>query len=187
MAESGPPSRASGGIWKLLSALIGTVVLFVVMPNALQSYALMPDLNAKANWILLMTAIGMLLKILLGDLASGEFQYHKHGYDFCVVTLGASLSGASLQLVAGNDLYPGLSRMTSWLGLDKLTHDTVSQRLSFLILTLLVSCLLAFVTARISRAIKDKNASYPGLLSLLNYVLGVTLFGGYVLVLIAKG
>jgi hypothetical protein len=92
-----------------------------------------------------------------------------------------------LQLVAGNDLYPGLSRMTSWLGLDRLTQDPVSQRLAFLILTLLISCLLAFVTARISRAIKDKNAPYPSLLSLLNYVLGVTLFGGYVLVLIAKG
>ena len=55
-------------IWKLLSALILTVVLIVTFPLILQQLGLIAALNSKAKFILGATAIGLVFKLILGDL-----------------------------------------------------------------------------------------------------------------------
>ena len=88
-------------IWKLLSAIVVTVALLIALPYGLEKLNLVAPLTPNAWIVLFVTGIGLALKTVFGDLISGEFEYHKHGYDFCIVTLGATISSLSLQLLRG--------------------------------------------------------------------------------------
>lgn len=174
-------------IWKLILAVAVNCALFITTPFLLEWLGLVAPLTPKAGWILGITVVGLVLKILFGDLASGGFEYHRHGYDFCIVTLGAALSSISVQLTTDRDLFPGLSGLSALLRINLVTKEVITQRIFLLVAILLASCILALLTARISSAIREGNAQFPNLLSLLNFVLGVGLFGVYVLILITKG
>lgn len=175
-------------IWKLLSALILTVVLIVTFPLILQRLGLIAALNSKAKFILGATAIGLVFKLILGDLGSGKFDYHKHGYDLCIMTLAASLSGLSLQLTAERDLYSGIPA-TGWLrsGLESLTTDPKSQSTILLFGVFLLACILSLITARILMSIREDGVKGKNYLSLLNFLLGAGVFGIYIWMLITKG
>jgi hypothetical protein len=170
-------------VWKLLSAIVATVILLVFAPYALLWLGCIHGLNGQAWLILLLTSIGLVLKMIFGDLISGEFHYYKHGYDFCVITLGASLSSLSLQLVSHKDLFPGISSTGL---IAAITPNVVDQRKILLIIIFLIACLFALLTAYIGRHIKDPKTKCPNCLSFINFVLGAGLFGYYVLLLISK-
>jgi hypothetical protein len=170
-------------IWKLLIALLVTGALFVLLPLILGTYGLMPPLNPKAKYILGITAGGLVLKIIFGDMVSGKFEYQKHGYDLCIITLGAALSSLSLQMVTQDDLFPGLQ---DFFGLGTITANVQSQRTILLSIVFLVSCIMSLITARIGMAIREDTTKGKNYLSLINFALGAGVFGAYILMLVTK-
>jgi hypothetical protein len=170
-------------IWKLLLAILITVGLLLVVPYGFAQIALIHPLNAHAWLILSVTIVGLIAKMLFGDIASGEFSWHKHGYDFCIMTLGAVLSGLSLQLISDTDLFPGLSSIGLF---STFSQDVLGQRRIALFIFLISSFASALLTARISRAIGDPNTHLKAALSLLNFSIGTVFLAFYVLVLVTK-
>jgi hypothetical protein len=174
-------------IWKLLFAMLVTLALFIGLPIIFGTYGLMPPLNPKAIYILLVTAGGLVLKILFGDMISGEFEYQRHGYDLCIVTLGASLSSLSLQIMTDQDLFPGLQNARVFAGLASVVSSPISQRIVLLFGVFLLSCIMSLVTARVGMAIKKDSTKAKNSLRLLNFLIGSGVFGAYILMLITKG
>jgi hypothetical protein len=139
----------------------------------------------KAWLILLITAVVVSMKTIIGDLISGEFLYHKHGYDFCITTLGAVITGLSFEILSGTTLYPGLANVP--LGSEfKVIADERHRVIAFLIFMLILSMLGTLVAASASKSIKDKTAKYPDALSILNFVVGTMLLGFNLLLIITK-
>src|SRR5262245_36446292 len=93
-------------IWKLLSAVGINGALFIGGPYLFARLQLVGALRDQAYIVLLVTWGGLSLKLLCGDVISDKFEYHKHGYDFCVVTMGTALSTFTLQLLSDKDLLP---------------------------------------------------------------------------------
>jgi putative effector of murein hydrolase LrgA (UPF0299 family) len=173
-------------IWKLLSAVLLNGILFFVIPEALAYFKLIKGLTDEARLILLVTWVGLCLKLLFGDVVSDKFEYHKHGYDFCVVTMGTALSLFSLQLIAlkdNRDILPGAPTFSF---LSAIAPAPINQRLVFLACLFFLSCFFSLLTARISRAVSEVNTQGKDLLSLLNFFFGSGLFGAYLFLLIAK-
>jgi hypothetical protein len=171
-------------IWKLISAIVVTIALLMVGPYALAGVGLISPLVPKAWIVLLVTGLGLILKTVLGDMISGEFEYHKHGYDFCIISLGATISSFSLQLTSDKDLFPGLS---STGPLAIISSDVLEQRRVLLFVFLLFSYTATLLTAYISKAIKEPDTKFKNALSLINFSIGSALLGVYVLMLITKG
>jgi hypothetical protein len=143
-------------------------------------------LQPKAWLVLSVVTLGLLFKLLFGDLASGEFHYNKHGYDLCVLTMGALLSGLSLQLLRQDNLFPGLLAASPQVMATMFTSDPIGQIRLLLFLSFLVSCFSALLTATISRAIKNGGSKGNGALALINFCVGASMLGWYVLILITK-
>jgi hypothetical protein len=118
-------------------------------PFVLAWLGLIAALHPHAWLILTVTALGLVLKTIFGDLVAGEFHYYKHGYDFCVITLGASLSSFSLQLVSDKDLFPGLPSTGPLAIVAIIATNVIDQRKILLLLVFLISCVLALLTAYI--------------------------------------
>jgi hypothetical protein len=175
------------GIWKLLLAILVTLALFIGLPIIFGTYGLMPPLNPKAKYILAITAGGLVFKILFGDLISGKFEYQRHGYDLCIVTLGASLSSLSLQIMSDHDLFPDLQQARVFAGLASISPNPVSQRIVLLLGVFLLSCIMSLVTARVGMAIREETTKGKNYLSLFNFLMGAGVFGAYILMLITKG
>jgi hypothetical protein len=55
-------------------------------------------------WALGAAAVALLLKMCLSDLAQKKFEWHKHGHDMCIMTLGTSLS--ALAYAFASDDFP---------------------------------------------------------------------------------
>ena len=173
-------------IWKLLSAMLVTLSLFIGLPIILGTWGLMPPLNPKAIYILAISAVGLLFKIVFGDMITGKFDYQRHGYDLCIVTLGASLSSLSLQIMTDHDLFPDLAKAKILAPLLSFAPNPVAQRVSLLMGVFLLSCIMSLLTARIGMAIREESTKGKNYLSLLNFVIGVGVFGTYILMLITK-
>ena len=174
-------------IYKLLAGILVTILLVVVAPYLAVSVGLMAPIAEKAWLILLVTACGLIVKSVIGDVVAGEFLFYKFGYDNCVMTLGAVLTALALQLVATIDLFPGLKNVAVLSALPLLSTDPIANRSTQLFVLLLVALLGTLLTGRIASAIKHDKASGQDFLSLLNSVIGAFLLALYVLVLITKG
>jgi hypothetical protein len=173
-------------VWKLLGAFFLIPALCTLVPLAFSQYGLINPLNAKAGLLLAVTALGLCFKIVCGDLATGAFDYHKNGHDFCILTMGGALSAGSLQLIKETDLFPGIPNAWPWSYLPELTEDVVQQRLIVIGAVFALSCVFAVLTAMVSRSVKEDKPRYSALLSLLNFSLGLALFASYLLLLITK-
>lgn len=174
-------------IYKLLSGVGLTILLLVLAPYAAVKFGLMEPLADKAWLILLVTACGLIVKSIVGDVVAGEFLFYKFGYDNCVMTLGAVLTALALQLVATADLFPGMNRVAILNALPTLSADPVANRSTQLFVLLLITLLGTLLTGRIAAAIKHEKAQGPNFLALANSVVGVSLLALYVLVLVTKG
>lgn len=172
-------------IWKLLAAIALTTGLFIGLTYGLARINLLnKPLDAHAGLILVVTIGSVIIKMLLGDIASGGFSWHKHGYDFCTMTMGAVLSSLTVQLTSDTDLFPGLSLIGS---LSAISQDVPTQRRLALFIFLIFSLVGALFTARISKAINEQRAFGTWALSLCNFSLGSAILGFYILVLVTKG
>jgi hypothetical protein len=174
-------------IYKLLMGMVITLLLVVAAPYAAVHFGLMSPLADKAWLILAVTACGLIIKSLVGDVVAGEFLFYKFGYDNCVMTLGAVLTALALQLVATTDLFPGLNNVALLKAVPTLSGDPVANRSTQLFILLLVALVGTLITGKIAAAIKHEKASGKDFLSFLNSILGVALLALYVLILITKG
>ena len=165
-------------IYKLLVGLGITVASVILAPLVASDLGYMPQLNDKGILILLVAAGGLIIKSLIGDIVAGEFLFYKFGYDNCVLTFGAVLTGLALQLVSDGDLFPGLANISPL--------NIIPSRSAQLLLLLVFSLMGTLIAARVAAAIRHQNPQGQGFLALLNSVIGVALLGVYVLVLISK-
>ena len=173
-------------IWKLLGALVVHGVLFIGMPYILSRAGLIATLRWQAYVVLAVTWIGLGLKLLFGDVVSDKFEYHKHGYDFCNLSMGTALSMLSLQIMSSTDVLPGIPATGAWAAFSVVSKDIVRQRVALLSGLFIVMCFLALLTARISRAVADPATKGKNLLSLLNFGIGASAFFAYLFLLLAK-
>lgn len=174
-------------IYKLLLGVLITILLVVVAPYGAVHLGLMAPLADKAWLVLLVTAGGLIIKSLVGDVVAGEFLFYKFGYDNCVMTLGAVLTALALQLVATVDLFPGLGKVALLSSLPAFSSDPIANRSTHLFTLLVFALLGTLLTGRIAAAIKHDNAHGQDFLSLLNSLVGALLLATYVLVLVTKG
>jgi hypothetical protein len=174
-------------IYKLLGGLLLSVLLVGPAPYVAAYFGLLGPLTDKAWLILLVTGVGLVLKSLVGDVVTGEFVFHKFGYDNCVMTFGATLTALGLQLASEADLFPGLSSFTLLAILPTISPDPGANRSFQLFVFLLMALVGTLLTARISRAIQKEEAVGANFLALLNTFVGLILLGCYVLILITKG
>jgi hypothetical protein len=179
--------RLDMGIWKLLGAVLVTAALAIGSAYALEALHWIGPLQPKAWWMLSVVTLGLLFKLLFGDLAAGEFKYYKHGYDLCVLTMGSAMASLCLQLQSELNLFPGLSAIVPENFASELSSEPASQVRFLLFLVFLASCFFALLTAKIARVIKDGNSKGNGGLAVINFCFGSAMLGGYVLILITKG
>lgn len=174
-------------IYKLLIGMAITILLVVVAPYMAAHFGLMSPLADKGWLVLLVTACGLIIKSLVGDVVAGEFLFYKFGYDNCVMTLGAVLTALAIQLVATVDLFPGLKNVAVLKSVPALSSDPIANRSTQLFVLLLIALVGTLLSGKIAAAIKHENPRGKPFLSLLNSVIGVVLLGLYVLVLVTKG
>ncbi|MCP5133686.1 MAG: hypothetical protein H6976_08795 [Gammaproteobacteria bacterium] len=174
-------------IWKLIGALVITTALTIGGAYAFSWLGWIADLQPKAWLILLVSTLGILFKLLFGDLATGEFQYHKHGYDLCVLSMGATMSSLSLQLVTDINLFSGIQSTSPILLAKTFTNDAIQQSRVLLFTVFLFASFSTLLTARVSKAIRFDSTKGKNILSLLNFSIGAAMLGWYVLILVARG
>lgn len=174
-------------VWKLLSALVVHGVLFVGVPYLLSRAGLIEELRWQAYVVLAVTWISLGLKLLCGDVVSDKFEYHKHGYDFCNLTMGTALSMLSLQMFSTAPLLKGLPSTGPLRLLTPIIGpDQARQQIALLTSLFVLTSFLTLLTARISRAVVDPATKAKNLLSLLNFGIGASAFGAYLFLLLVK-
>jgi hypothetical protein len=177
-------------IWKLLSVIAVDLLLLFLMPLALVRIGWVGPLLPRAWFVLGAAAVGLMLQTVMDDFISGESSYHRHGYDFCTITLGASLSSLAAQLITDQDLFPGLARtkfMTMVQSLRQTNRSGVPEKTDFVIVLASIfamSCATSILTAYISKAVEDPATKFKNGLSIISFGIGLALFGWYILMLI---
>lgn len=182
----------------MLCAAALLVGLFIGAPLGIERLGWGVSLQPHAGWVLAATAAGLLLTMFLNHISSGVFYYHRQGFDFCIVTMGAALSSLSLQLMSEtsllNNMPPGLlSQLLASADWKQAPDGAISRDVSLLFFSsmFVVSLLLALVTSQIARAVvHPSNVGrnlIPDVLAILNYVLGVAALIGYLQMLLLGG
>src|SRR4051812_45975445 len=172
-------------VWKLLGAIVVVSVIVVFSPHVLSWVGLISPIKDHAWWITGLATVGLVIKILCGDLISGEFLYYKHGYDSCILTFGAALSNLSLQLLSSRDEFPKISR-NGLLDLSILSSDEVTQKRMLLLAIFLLALVGTLLTAYIGKAISQPETKLKSPLSALNFAIGTGVLATYLLMLFAK-
>ncbi|WP_397452041.1 hypothetical protein [Pseudomonas sp. NA-150] len=172
----------SFSIYKMIFGVLVTTALVVgtpVLAEVLGDF----HLADKAVFVLVCTAVGLVVKIVIGDTVAGEFLFYKFGYDNCVIAFGALLTALALQILSPQDLFPGLQTFFP----HSPSTDMVLSRQAELFTLFLIALGAMVFTARIASDIKQNRAKYPSLLALLNSLIGTMLLAVYILILITKG
>src|SRR6266581_6365252 len=144
-------------IWKLLSAVAVDGALFVLLPVMFSTCGWITHLEGKAYFVLFVTWAGLMLKLFFGDVITDKFEYHKHGYDFCTLTMGTALSAFSLQVLSGGDLMSKLPQTGIWSAFAFISSDPAKQHAVILGLLFLAACVASLIAARISRSVNDPS------------------------------
>jgi hypothetical protein len=171
-------------IWKLLGAIILVSTFVIVSPYGLAWLDLIGPIKDHTWQITTVATVGMIIKIIFGDLIAGEFLYYKHGYDSCILTFGAALSNLSLQLLSKTDQFPNIS--SSGLLGDTLGSDAATQKRFLLLIVFLLALVGTALTAYIAKAISHTDSMWKNALSVINFSIGTGLLGTYLLMLFAK-
>lgn len=186
--DSAPTTKKrSFNIYKMVGGVALTIALVVVVPLLASEFNIISALAENAKFVLLITSIGLVIKAVMADRVAGEFLFYKFGYDNCVVAFGALLTALALQILSSVDLFPGMKDIALLNITSGLYSSPLSQRLAQLLILFLVSLAAMIVTGHIAAEIKQDKAAAPNLLSLFNSVVGTSLLGVYVLILITKG
>jgi hypothetical protein len=174
-------------VYKLLVGIALTIILVVVAPIFANHLGLISPLADKAWLILLVTACGLIIKSIVGDVVAGEFLFYKFGYDNCVMAFGAILTALALQLVSKTDVFPGMKSVAGLKSIPNILNDDSANRCLQLFVFLLFALVGTLVTGRVASEIKAKRAKGEDFLSLFNSAVGIFLLGVYVLILVTKG
>lgn len=174
-------------IYKLFGGIFITGLFLVPGPYIAARYGWLAPFNDRATFILVVTAGGLVIKSVIGDFASGEFFFYKFAYDNCVMAFGAILTAFALQLSSRTDLFPGFGSVVLLRDIPQLSSDPVFARAMQLLVFLIIALMATVVTAAVAAAIKNKKAKAPDLLAGFNSLIGLTLLGVYVLLLVTKG
>ncbi len=189
-AKSAKPIPAQGSkmnIYKLLAGVTCTCLIVGGAPWLFVHLGWMSPITDKMFLIVIATGGGLMAKHLVADWVSGEFLFYKYGHDNSIMTFGAALTAATLQMTASTDLFPALKSFTPLGFVSAAVSDDLRARTVQLFLLFGAALLLTLLSAAISAAIKKDEAKGRGILALLNSVLGVVGLGGYMLLLVAKG
>jgi hypothetical protein len=174
---------------KRLKFFLGIVMIILVgafLPTIIQKFGMLTSMSDKSWVVILVAGFGLLFKSLIGDMVSGDFTFHKFGFDNCILTFGGVLTACVLQLKSTIDCYPELS--LSLLGkFDKTGGDIVNSRKIELAILLLLSLLFVLFTANNSKMIKKDETTCKKTLSLLNAGAGTLALMTYLYILILKG
>lgn len=187
MSNSNPAESDSLSLRKLLLGLVLTVILFLVLPMAFAFLRWTAPLSPKGSWVLAIIAGGIVVKMLAGDFASGEFLFHKFGYDNCIMTLSALVTAIALQLSSKGDLFPGFAKSAFLSSVSSLTDDVIMSRVIILFTFFVIVLICTLLTARICLSIKKDKAAERRGLALLNAVVGVIILCSYIFILVGKG
>lgn len=172
---------------KLILMIGVQCALFFLALVVFSRFNLVPSLTFGTFWALIAAAFMIIIKALTGELASGEVAFHKQGYDFAVATMATALSTLGLQLATSNDLFAGAPDNIIWQALAQLdVGDVAVQRRIFLTLVFLGTTLVVFLTARVSRSIRDGTTRYPDPLAAFNFLLGAATFAANLLIILSK-
>lgn len=165
---------------KIFAGIAATAVVVIATPYLLGYLGWIKPLGGTGWWVLLLVGSALLIKIFAGDIANGEFLFHKHGYDNCVMTLGSSFTALALQVTAVKDLFPGLAPLSGVLS------DPIRARILQLVAFFVISLLLTLCTARICRDIKDGKKGEGRGWAFANAAVGLALLGAYIALLVSK-
>ena len=146
----------------------------------------MSEAEPKAIWILFITGVGLVFKMVIGEFLADSFEYDKHGYDLCGVAFGASLSSFALQITSKADLFPGLPKTGWWSLFSTISPDIVIQRSLMLLGLLLLNCVGLLLTAWVCNIVKKGGVHWKGGLMLVNYLIGGAFLGTSIWVLLTK-
>lgn len=175
-------------IWKLLGLIAFDLAAFLLAPTLLVQLGLVPALLPRAWFVLGCAAVILILETILGDIVSGKSSYHQHGFEICVTTMGASLSGAAAQMVTEGNLFPGLngSYLTK-VFMDLHHHETPAAEdvVDVLFAVFVLSILASLLTAWIAKAADNPKTPFKSGLGLVNFTIGFCVFGWYTFVVIA--
>lgn len=171
-------------IYKLIGGVVIEILVISSAPYVAQHFGMI-KLSDNAWIILVVTASSLIFKALVGDVVAEDFLYHKFGYDNCIMSFGTVISTLGLQLTSDKDLFKGFSIFTQY------HTDPAFNRCIELFILLLVTLVATMFTAKISSAIKRSQTNKTklkgeNLLSLVNFIIGTSLLGLYVLLLITK-
>jgi len=129
---------------------------------------LIPPDDERARTILFLAFATLGVKVVLGDLISGRFEYQKHGYDLCIMTLAAAVSSLSLLVPRGASGSPSAAQASFGYMIG-------------------LSLLATVVTASISRALRASPPPRgPEVLCFLNYSIGSGVLGAYLYLIVKK-
>jgi hypothetical protein len=122
--------------------------------------------DERAYLIMFLAFATLGVKVVLGDLISGKFEYQKHG--LCIMTLAAAVSSLSYLVPNTGSSFP----------------SAVQRSFGYLIG---VSLLATVVTASVSRALRaTPPPSGLNILCFLNYALGSGVLGAYLYLIVTK-
>lgn len=175
-------------MWKVVFAIFLNLALVVFAPYLLVWLGLMPPIAPKSWIILVVTSIGLTTRTVFADLISNDFSFHRHGYDLSLTSLASSMSGASLQLLAEDNLFPGvpyvpLGRELAYILSQKTPRDI---SIAFLFSCFTLSMAGTVFTAWLCNGIERRHPRSPSLLAVLSFVIGSGLIGLYIMSLIVR-
>lgn len=170
---------------KLFLAFLAHGVLFVGGPYFMEQRA---GGVAKGHLALLIIVwLGIALKFLVGDLVSGHFDYEKHGYDLCLISMGGALSALAVQLFIEHETLPGLKQSVLAPFLKEISGDGVRQQIVFLVVVFLGCCCASLLAASINRGIANtKNRLYKSVKTLASFAIGGFTFVCYLFLVLWK-
>jgi hypothetical protein len=155
----------------------------------LATYGLIWPLKDKSIIVLAAAAVTFIVKVVVSDLAGGEFTYYKQGHDFCLLALGTSLSSLALQLTNITEPYLKALPRTGWpfdAALTASNGSAVGQQL-LILATIFAACLIfSLLTAIFHRDLKNGNTKWSSALSGISFCIVSGMFICYVLLLIVK-
>ena len=100
------------------------------------------NISGSGWWALGGAAAALILKMFISDYAAKKFEWHKHGYDMCIMTLGTSLTTLAYASALDEFQFP-------------------REELRYLQLLFFVAMIATFVTARNSRDIEEGTTRKP--------------------------
>lgn len=171
---------------KFLFGVIIIIAIFTILPQVFVKLGWLPPLINKSWLVILIAGGGILFKALIGDMVSGDFTFHKFGYDNCIITFGGVLTAFVLQLKGNIDYFPGLS-LSPMRYFDSIGSNIIQSRQIELFILLFISLILLLFAANNSQIVIKDESKVKWLLSILNSFVGVIAVGSYLYILILKG